>query len=271
MMRSGPTCADQTGRRARHQAAQRGVDAAAAGIAQQRGHAGGAGHPDLHRPGDAAGAQLSEPGQDALGRKRELAHDMDAQAVRGGGGDLLVERGLEPGGRNTAMALRIGADADLLDPSLPQASLLDHRQRIGEWPQSIDVAADHQQTVHIGLTVQAGEQVLQVGGSANAPRCDMDDGLQAGFAQQGGRGDQFGRFDRRHRREIDRCPRRQQFGQRGDFAGIRPCRLDREGAREILAHWRRTSCLRMILAENRFPFFGIMRYSRRWEITKDSS
>ena len=124
--------ADEARRRARHQAAQRGVDAAALGIAQQRRHAGRAGHADLHRPGNAAGAQLLEPGQDALGRKRELADDMDAQALRRRGGDLLVERGFEPPGGNARMAFRIGADADLFDAGFAQAAFLDHRQRVGK-------------------------------------------------------------------------------------------------------------------------------------------
>src|SRR5450759_1347461 len=99
----------------------------------------------------------------------------------------------------------------------------------------------------------------------------MDDGLQAELAQQCRRGDQLGRLDRRHRREIDRRSRRQQVRERGDLAGVRPCRLERERTREIRDHLLRTFCLRMILSENRFPLFGIMRYSRRWEITKDSS
>ena len=92
-----------------------------------------------------------------LGRKRELAHDMDAQAVRRGGGDLLVERDCEPAGRNAVMALRIGADPDLLDAGLAQAAFLDHRQRVGERARRIDVTADDQQPAHIGFTAQAGE------------------------------------------------------------------------------------------------------------------
>ena len=161
---------------------------------------------------------------------------MDPQAVRGGGGDLLVECGFQPAGRNAAMALRIGADADLLDAGFAQAAFLDHRQRVGIRPRDIDVPADDQKPAHVGFAAQAGEQILQVGGSANAPRSDMDDGLQAGFAQQGRGGDQLLRRYRRHRREIDRSSARHQLRQRGDLARVRPCRLDRESPREMIRH-----------------------------------
>ena len=90
----------------------------------QRRHAGRAGEPDLDRNGDAAGAQLLEPGDDALAGKRELADDVHAQALRGGAGDLLVAAtASRPCRRNARMAFRIGADADLFDAGLAQRGL----------------------------------------------------------------------------------------------------------------------------------------------------
>ena len=77
--------------------------------------------------------------------------------LRGGGGDLFVERRFQPAGRDARMAFRIGADADLLDAGLAQAALLDHRQRVGKRPGGIDIAADHQQPPHVGFAAQAGE------------------------------------------------------------------------------------------------------------------
>ena len=97
-------------------------------------------------------------------------------------------------GRNARMAFRIGADADLLDAGFAQAALLDHRQRIGEGTGRFDIAADHQQPAHIGFAMQAGEQIPQVGRSANAPCGDMDHRLQAGLAQQDRAGNQFVRL-----------------------------------------------------------------------------
>ena len=73
-------------------------------------------------------------------------------------GDFLVERGFQPSGRDARMALRIGGDTDPLDTGFAQAALLDHRQRIGERTGGIDVAADHQQTPHIGLGTQGLER-----------------------------------------------------------------------------------------------------------------
>ncbi len=99
------------------------VDAAALGVTKQRRHAGRPRHADLHRLVDTAGAQLLEPGQNAFGRKRELADDMNAQAVRSGGGDLFVERGFQTPGRNARMAFRIGADTDLFNAGLAQDGL----------------------------------------------------------------------------------------------------------------------------------------------------
>ena len=90
------------------------------------------------------------------------------------------------------MAFRIGADADLLDAGFAQVAFLDHRQRVGIRPRGIDVAADHEQAADVGFATQAGQQILQVGGCANAPRGDMNDRFQAGLAQQGRRRDQLG-------------------------------------------------------------------------------
>ncbi len=219
---------DQRGRGARDQAAQRGCDAATFGIAKQRRHAGRSRHADLDRARDTAGAQLLEPGQNAFRIKRELADDVHAQILRGAGCDLLVERGFQPRGRNARMAFRIGADADLLDAGLAQLAFLDHRQRIGKRARRIDVAADHQQPPDIGFAAQGGEQFLQIGGRANAPRGDVDDRLEAGLAQQGGRADQLLRRDRRHRREIDRRFARHDIGERRDLGRARARRLDGE-------------------------------------------
>ena len=134
------------------------------------------------------------------------------------------------------MAFRISADTDFLDARLAQAALLDHRERVGKRPRDVGVTADHQEPAHIGFAEQAREQVRQILGCAQAPRRDMHDGLQSGFTQQRRRGNQFRRRDCRHRREIDRGCRRQQFSQRGDLAGIGPGHLERKTLHEIVRH-----------------------------------
>src|SRR5689334_15371362 len=62
----GPDMADQSACDARSQSAQRGRDAAAPGIPQQRRNAGGARHPDFYGLVDAAATQLSQPAQNAF-------------------------------------------------------------------------------------------------------------------------------------------------------------------------------------------------------------
>ena len=74
-------------------------------------------------------------------------------------------------------------------PASRKLALLDHRERVGKGPRRIDVATDHQQPSHIGLAAQTGKQIMQVGGRAEAPGGDMDDGLKTGLAQRGRRGD----------------------------------------------------------------------------------
>ena len=228
----GSDIADQRAGRARHQPAQRRIDPATLGVADERRHAGRTGEPDLDRIGDAAGAQLLEPGDDALGGKRELADDVHAQALRGGAGDLLIKRSLKACGRDARMALGVGADADLFDAGVAQAAFLDHRQRVGEGPGRLDVAADHQQAPGIGFAAQTGEQVLELGFACEPARGDMDDRLEADLAQ--GRRCRDGLVGRcgRHRGDVDLRAGGQDVAELHDLARARPRALDRERPRE---------------------------------------
>ena len=80
------------------------------------------------------------------------------------------------------MAFRIGADPDLLDAGLAQAAFLDNREGVGEGPWRVNIATDHQQPPHVGVAAQARQQFLQVRGTRKAPRRDVNDGLEPGFA-----------------------------------------------------------------------------------------
>lgn len=257
--RPGGNLADQAGADAGHQATQGGGDAATFGIAQQRRDAGRAGHADLDRRGNAAGAQMAQPGDYPVRRKGKLAYNVGAQALCRGAGDFLVKRRFETARRNAGMTFRMGGNADLVEAEVAQTGFLNHGQRVGEGTAGLDVAADHQQLLHGGLAAQRFQQFLQLTGAGEASRRDMGDRLKTGLAQMRGRPDQFGGVHVWNRGEIDRRARLQHPGQRRDLSLTRTRRLDGEGRGEGLA----------IVVHDKSP--GRMAYSRRREITKDSS
>ena len=63
----GADVANQTAGDARHQATERGSDAAALRVPQEGRHAGRTRHADFHRFADTAGTQLPDPRQNAFG------------------------------------------------------------------------------------------------------------------------------------------------------------------------------------------------------------
>ena len=172
--------------------------------------------------------------------------------VRGGGGDLLVERGFKPPGRNAVMAFRIGADADLLMPASRRRPFWITASASGNGPDRVDVTADHQQAAHIGFAAQAGEQICQVrrrrGLAARRYGSPAPSPISAATRR---RGNQLLRRDRRHRREINR---------RFRPATAPPARRSRRRS----AGWPRSKTAARNCSACRV-------YSRRREITKDSS
>ena len=80
------------------------------------------------------------------------------------------------------MAFRVGADPDLLDAGLTQTAFLDNREGVGESSRRVNIATDHQQPPHVGVSAQARQQFLQIRGTRKAPRRDVNDGLESGFA-----------------------------------------------------------------------------------------
>src|SRR5262249_59763977 len=118
------------GRCPAHRSAQRGCHAAALGIPDQRRHAGWPSEANTNRIFDAAAAEPLEPGDDMLTRERELAYNMNAQALSGRTGDFLVERGFELPQRNARITFRIGANANSFDTDPASITFLDHSQRV---------------------------------------------------------------------------------------------------------------------------------------------
>ena len=151
--------AEQAGRRARHQAAHRRVDAAPLGVTQQRGHAGRAGQADLDRHGRCRGAQRLKPGDDGVGSKAELADDVHAQAVRGRTGDLLVERGLQA--RRTQCGGGLPDNRRCRSPRCRRRAggrsgyRRAHRQKVRPWSTSPPITSRRSD---IGLAAQAGKR-----------------------------------------------------------------------------------------------------------------
>ena len=85
---------------------------------------------------------MFEPCQNTFGRKRKLADDINAQAVRSSGSDLFIECGFKTPGWNARMAFRISADTDLFNPGFTQSALLNYGESIGEYARCVDIPAD---------------------------------------------------------------------------------------------------------------------------------
>src|ERR671930_655932 len=90
--------------------------------------------------------------QDGGGVEAELGDDVDLDAGRFGGGDLVHQRAIEVLLRDPRMTFRIPGDADLADATPLQEAAVDHLQRaaiIASW--TIAVAGDDQDPLAAAL------------------------------------------------------------------------------------------------------------------------
>src|SRR5262245_16111968 len=249
-----PHIAHKTGRRPRHQSAQRRRYTASLGITDECGDAGWPCKTDTDRMLDAATAQPLEPVDDMLAGERELAHNVYTQSLRGRTGNFLVNRGFKPLGRNTRVTFRVSADTDLLDAVRAQITLLNHSQRIGIRSRGIGVAANDQKAAHAGFAGETLEHIWQRLDTLQSPGGNMNDRLEPGVAQRGSRFDGFFGSARWNGSDVNRCARVEDFAKLRNLIGAWPGRLDREIECKIVCGHARARV-----------------HSRRREMTNDSS
>src|SRR5581483_5431283 len=117
--REGSTAADEP--------AQGGLDAATPGEPQQGGEPRRPNEADMHGLGDAARAQIPNPGHDPRGIEAELAHDVCCEPGSSRGDKLVVHGLREPFGGDPRMALWVAGNADLANASGLQSAAFNDR------------------------------------------------------------------------------------------------------------------------------------------------
>ena len=252
MMRSGTRRHGRSARwRPPHLPAQRGIDAAAAGIAQQPRYAGRAGKADLHRPGDAGSTQLAQPGKNASGENENWLNDVDAQAERRRS-RFLVERGFQPAAAECADGLpdRRQCRSRRCRPraSCPSGSAQARRQKgpaISTSPpitSSRRTSASPRRPASKSCKSERGDRraAIWTTGSSPASRSNAAPAISSAGLMVG------------PPRNKPAC-RRHDLGERGDLGRVRSRRLERKAVRKAGGDARYRA------------------HSRRREITKDSS
>ena len=170
----------------------------------------------------------------ACGIEAELGDDVDADADRFRGRGLVGQRHVKVVLRDARMAVRIAGDADVANAVPLQDAAVDHLDGAAEITgRLIAVAGDHQQAVDVGLVAEPGEKRFEFLSIGEVAHREMRHRFKPGLPEPGCRVDDLGERPVRDRADVDMRAGSDDRRQRRDIVGRRPCRLDREAAREI--------------------------------------
>src|SRR5262249_30273255 len=129
---------------------------------QERRKAGRTGEPHAHRMLDAEVPQPADPIQDGGSIETELGDDVDLDAGRLGGRDLVHERAIEVLLWDPRMTFRIARDADLVDAAPLQETAVDHFERAAIIAgRTIAVARDDEDALDAGLLGELRQEAVE--------------------------------------------------------------------------------------------------------------